>query len=234
VKTLALETTEPIGSVAAICDGNLLATLELPLHQQSAQSLMPGIGQLLAQVGWRPADINLVATCIGPGSFTGLRVGVTVAKTFAYCVGADVLGVDTLEVIAVGSPPEFGALSAAIDAQRGEVVVGEYRRGADGWPVAAAPARLIRVDDWLQGLGPGMAIGGPVLRKIADRVPKGVAILGSQYWAPTAGSVARLAERLYQAGRRDDLWGLLPRYSRRAAAEEKWEAKQKAQRSPQE
>ena len=89
MRILALETTEMAGSLAAMHDRKLLAEIELDSKQRTAQSLAPGMKTLLAEAGWRPTDVELVAVTIGPGSFTGLRLGVTTAKTFAYAVGAD-------------------------------------------------------------------------------------------------------------------------------------------------
>jgi len=186
--------------------------------------LAAGLRDLLGEVGWSPVDIDLVATCIGPGSFTGLRVGVTTAKMLAYCAEADVLGVDTLEVIAAGSPEDVPAVSVAVDAQRGQVVAGAFRRDAQGWPVAESAPQLLDVDAWLGSLPRGTFATGPILRKIADRLPQGIKLLEPDCWAPSAAVLARLAEHHHAAGRRDDLRTLVPRYSRRSAAEEKWEA----------
>jgi len=213
------------GSVAAMCDGNLLAELELNPQQRSAQSLAPAVRLLLRQVGWRPEEVDLVAVTSGPGSFTGLRVGVTTAKVFAYAVGAAILGVDTLETIAARAPGEVRALSAAVDAHRGEVVAQAFQRDAEGWPRPTGDAELLKVDAWLGGLPVGTVLTGPVLRKLIDRVPAHLTLLDPQYWSPTAAAVAGLAARLHAAGRRDDLWSLIPRYFRRSAAEEKWEQK---------
>jgi len=223
VRILALETTEALGSVAAMCDGNLLAHLKLDSRQRSAQSLVPALKALLEQVGWRPNEVDLVAVTVGPGSFTGLRVGVTAAKTFAYAVQADILGVDTLEAVAAAAPDHVKTLAVAVDAQRGDVVAGSFCRGPDGWFEPTAPPQLINADAWLRGLTAGTCVSGPALRKLAARVPDGLTVLDPQYWPPTAAAVARLAARYYAAGRRDDLWTLVPRYCRRSAAEEKWE-----------
>jgi hypothetical protein len=106
MRVLAIETSESVGSVAALAAGSLLGELRLPPKQGSAQSLAPVLITLLDTVHWRPDDVELVAVTIGPGSFTGLRVGVTAAKTFAYAVKAQVLGIDTLETIAAGCPQE--------------------------------------------------------------------------------------------------------------------------------
>ncbi len=178
---------------------------------------------LLKQIGWRPREVHLVATTIGPGSFTGLRVGVTTAKAFAYSAGADILGVDTLETIAAGVPDPVPTVSIAVDAQRGQVVARSFQRASDQWFEPIGPARLIDTEAWLAGIARGACVTGPVLRKIASAVPDHVTVLDSQYWAPTASAVARLAARRYAAGERDDVWSLVPRYSRQSAAEEKRE-----------
>ena len=233
MKILALETTEPVGGVAAIDDRKLLLHQELDSEVQSAQSLAPAIRRLLDRVGWRPGDVELVAVSIGPGSFTGLRVGVTTAKTFAYAVQADVLGVDTLEVVAAGLPSEIDAVSVATDAQRGQVVARNFQRGPDGWFQPTGPEQLLDAAAWLADLDPGTPIAGPVLRKLVDRLPDRAAPVAPQYWAPSATWVGRLAARHCAArhdaaGDRGDLWKLVPRYSRPSAAEEKWAKGQSA------
>ncbi|MGA2067250.1 MAG: tRNA (adenosine(37)-N6)-threonylcarbamoyltransferase complex dimerization subunit type 1 TsaB [Thermoguttaceae bacterium] len=220
MRILALETTEAIGSVAAAAGDKLLAQQQLNPAQRSAQSLAPAIRALLEEVGWRPGDVELVAVSVGPGSFTGLRVGVTTAKVFAYAVGAGVLGINTLEVIAAAAPPEVTSLHAVMEAQRGDVVAQAFRRDPNGWLQPAGPAPLVPLRAWLAGLPPGAIVSGPGLVRAGD-LPPGVAALDPAYWAPTAANVARLAQRHYAAGRRDDLWGLIPHYSRRPAAEEK-------------
>ncbi len=226
-RILALETSELTGSVAAAADGKVLAELQLDPRERSAQSLAPAIQALLGQVGWQPGEIRLVAATVGPGSFTGLRVGVATAKVFAYAIGAEVLGISTLEAIAAAAPDEVEAVSVAVDAQRGNVVAQSFRRdpqaGAPaGWLKAAGDRALLPLDLWLAGLPPGFAVSGPVLKKWTDPLPEGLAMLDREFWCPTAANVARLAHRDYLAGRRDDLWNLLPLYSRPSAAEEKW------------
>jgi tRNA threonylcarbamoyladenosine biosynthesis protein TsaB len=221
VKILALETTERVGTVAAAEDANVLRQLSLDPALRSGQSLAPALVRVLAEVAWEPADVELVAVGIGPGSFTGLRLGVTVAKTFAYAAEADILGVDTLETIAAGVPTDVRRLAVAVDAQRGQVAAAVLARRDDGRFDVEQPMRLVDADAWLAGLPAGIAVAGPVLEKLKDRVPHGLNVVPAEFWHPTAANVARLAAMDYAAGRRDDLWRLAPHYSRRAAAEEK-------------
>jgi tRNA threonylcarbamoyladenosine biosynthesis protein TsaB len=243
MRILALETSDKTGSVAAIADGNLLAELMLDRKQRSAQSLAPAMQLLLHEVGWQPSDVQLVAVSIGPGSFTGLRVGVTAAKVFAYSVGAEVLGISTLEAIAGNCPALPSArVSVVIDAQRGEVVVQSFVRQTDGWFEPAGPEELLDADTWLARLqtvgsrhgepsNPQSPIPnppvvtGPGLARLLDRLPSGAVALDEALWHPRAAVVGRLAVRYRDQGRRDDLWKLVPRYYRRSAAEEKWDAR---------
>lgn len=221
MRILALETTERSGSLAAATDGNLLAELSLEGTQRSAQSLAPAMIALLRQAGWRPGDVQLVAVSQGPGSFTGLRIGVTTAKVFAYAVGADILGIDTLDAIVAAAPDDVTKVSVVMDAQRGQVVARRYRRQSDGWFEPAEPQRLINVETWFEQLPAEIAVTGPVLGKLAARLPSHVRLLDPHDWLPRASIVARLAARDYALGRRDDLWKLAPHYCRRSAAEEK-------------
>lgn len=221
MRTLAIETTEKPGSVAAMCDDNVLSEKTLEPSQRTAQSLVPAIGALLDRVGWSPGDVQLVAVSVGPGSFTGLRIGVTAAKTYAYAVGAAILGVDTLEAIAAAVPDDVSKVSAVIDAQRGQLVEQRFARGPDGWFEPVGGERLVDAGVWLEELPPEIAVTGPALAKLDNLSASGVRPLDPKYWPPRASWVARLAARDYARGRRDDLWQLVPRYSRRSAAEEK-------------
>jgi tRNA threonylcarbamoyl adenosine modification protein YeaZ len=82
--------------------------------------------ELLHEVDWCVESINLVVVAVGPGSFTGLRIGVTTAKTLAYAVGAEVIGVNTLAVIASQAPRSDTPLWVVIDAQRGELFAAKF------------------------------------------------------------------------------------------------------------
>ena len=99
-KLLAIETTDIRGSVACAQGETILLRHELNPEQRSAQSLVPAIDALLKEVGWSPSHLDEIAVAVGPGSFTGLRVGVTTAKILAWSVNARLYGIDTLAAIA--------------------------------------------------------------------------------------------------------------------------------------
>jgi len=226
MRLLAIDTSELLGSVAALADGNLLAEHKLPHDQGSAQSLAPALARLLDAVAWKPGDLEIVAVTTGPGSFTGLRVGIATAKVFAYAVKAEVLGIDTLEAIAAACPAEISQVAVAMDAQRGQVVTTTFRRNSDGWFSPMSPWQIVDLDAWLASLPSGIAVAGPVLQDLPQESLVNVRPVDRLYWFPTASAVGRLAANRFSRGERDDLWALAPRYSRRSAAEERWERKQ--------
>lgn len=261
LKILALETSGLYGSAALAEDGQLIAEATLAPPTRSAHGLAPLLDRLLRDSAWRPFDIGLVAVVDGPGSFTGLRVGLATAKLFAYATGADVLGIDAFAAIASAAPQFLDNRSASghvngnslaierlaaeplaveslaverlavehlnivADAQRGQLLTARWKRGATSDWNEDAPATLLDVDRWLAGLAPGDVVAGPALATgrptLAASLSRGVFALPENFWIPTAASVARLAWRDFQAGRRDSLWSLVPRYHRPSAAEEK-------------
>lgn len=187
---------------------------------------MPAIHSQLVELGWKPADLDLVAVSQGPGSFTGLRVGVTVAKTLAYAVGAEVMGIDTLEVIARQSkasdfPADTPALWAVMDAQRRQLFCAKYDRDAQGGWQLAAPPHVLAIDDWLKKVRPGDVVSGPPVAQLRAGLNPLAICAEAANFAPRAVTVGELAAEAFQNGRRDDLWGLVPKYLRLSAAEEK-------------
>lgn len=222
---LALETSGNAGSVAALHHDRLLAEIALPAGQRSGRSLAPAIDQLLKRVGWKPRAIELISVTAGPGSFTGLRIGVTTAKTLAYAVGAEVLAIDTLDALAEQALGACPRLEAALGAERGQIFSAGYVADAQGRLVRSGPTRLVDEAQWLATLTAGTTVTGPPIDRLAGRLPQSVTAVEPGLRRPTAAAVGRLAARLYAAGQRDDLWTLAPRYGRPSAAEEKWNAR---------
>jgi tRNA threonylcarbamoyladenosine biosynthesis protein TsaB len=225
MRIIAIETSGRHGSVAALrgeADGaSCLDQILLPQSERTARSLAPALRDLLQQVGWAAPSIELVAITNGPGSFTGLRIGVTTAKTLAYAVGADIIGVDTLDVLAAQAPAAMGRLWPIIDAQRQEVFSAEFDVSQDGGPRRVGDTEVMKLEKWLAELRAGDCVTGPALRMLSAHLPADVISIPEELWQPTAAAVGQVAWRAYQAGRRDDVWKLLPNYYRLSAAEEK-------------
>lgn len=222
---LALETSSLRGSVAAWEDGKIIASRDLSPDQRSAQSLLPAVAALMTQLGRPPQAIRQIAVTDGPGSFTGLRVGVTAAKTLAYALGAKTVGVDTLDAIARQAIESLtsnvaGQIYAVLDAFRGQLFCRIYP-AHNHLPHSTEPAAIVSVDDFVNSLSPGDLVTGPVLTKLTRSLPEGVTIVDRELWDPHAKTVALLGADAFSQGRETDFWRLVPRYVRQAAAEER-------------
>jgi tRNA threonylcarbamoyladenosine biosynthesis protein TsaB len=225
VQILALETSGREGSVALLDrSGGAVTPLvqrALPDGQRSAKSLLPCVAAALREVAWRPADLDLIAVTTGPGSFTGLRIGVVAAKTLAYATGAKLVGVHTLTTIAAGVPCDAPRLWVLLDAQRQEFFAAcfDMRR-----PLAKQldPETLvIGFDQWLSLVNAGDAVAGPPIAKLRERLPAELTVADTPPASPQAADVGRLATAHFESGDVVDPLALVPRYFRKSAAEEK-------------
>ena len=221
MRCLALETSSFSGSIAVVESGKTLAELYLSTTSRTAQSLAPGIKQCLDKAGWKASHLDLVAVSQGPGSFTGLRLGVVSAKTLAYVAKADLIGVSTLKVVAAQAPANSKPIVAVIDAQREQVFTATFTRSHQGVLTCIAAPVLMEIGPWCRRLEPSVAVSGPGLGKLVEQVPPQVQIVDSQHWNPRASTVASLAVHDYEQGEQDDIWQLVPEYLRKSAAEEK-------------
>lgn len=226
MRILAIETVGLRGSVAALNDDEVLLERALDSRQRSAQSLAPGVRDLLAEVGWRPAEIELVAVAEGPGSFTGLRVGITTAKVFAWAANCPAIGVNTLEAIALQTPVRAGRLSVVLDAQRGELFAADFRRDPAGELSGVHTTRVEPRDTWLASLSPGDRVSGPGLEQVLEDLPAGIEVLSRDAWQPRAGTVGQLGFARREKATSASAFELVPRYYRATAAEEKFASRE--------
>ncbi len=227
LRILALETSERVGTLATLQVAgeqiSAVRSLLLPDDQRSARSLLPAIQSLLTECGWKPQQLDLLCVTTGPGSFTGLRIGVTTAKTLAYATGAELVEVHTLAAIAAGVSAPSERLWTILDAQRQELFVAQFEPDWQDQLSDLPETRILGVEQWLQELVPGDVVSGPPLQKLADRLPAGVRAAAGNEWQPRAETVARLGVTAFHSGRAVDPMQLVPRYYRKSAAEEKAE-----------
>ncbi len=221
MKILALETSARTGSIALLERERLVRQFDLGSTQRMTQTLAPAIVAELGACGWRPDELDLIAVTQGPGSFTGLRVGVTTAKTLAYAVNACVLGINTLEVIAQRTPDSIERFVVVMDAMRGQFFRATYHRRADRTLELVTKTAIVDLETLKQELDRQTAITGPGAEQLAQDEDFSVRLVDAAFRFPQAADVGRLAWDQHNAGIREDLWSLAPRYYRKSAAEEK-------------
>lgn len=234
MRVLAIETATPMQSVALAEDGRLLAELSYEAQGHRGGMLLPALDQVLQKAGVAAGDLDAVAVSVGPGSFTGLRVGLATAKGLALGTGAALLGVSTLEALAEGYARTSVTLCALLDAYRGEVYMALFRRVGAGGEGAAlerlSPDTVLAPEAVTAALadveGPIHLIGNGAAR-YRERLE---AALGERACmtdegrcaVPSAAVGARLGFRQCAGGRKPDA-EVAPIYLRRAEAEVNWE-----------
>ena len=229
MRLLAIETATPAQSVALVEDDRLLAELSYEAQGNRGGVLLPTVDQVLKKAGVAARDLDVVAVSVGPGSFTGLRVGLATAKGLALGAGARLVGVPTLEALAEGYASADATICALLDAYRGEVYMALFRRNGNALerlspdavlaPGAVASA-LAAVEGPVHLIGNGAArYREPLEAALGGRVCVSDEGLRA---APTAAVVARLGIRQFAGGNKPDAEVALI-YLRRAEAEVNWE-----------
>jgi len=221
---LAIETSGTAAETALLESGSP-AAVSTSEPRQHARSLARDVDAALRIANRRPRDVDLVAVSIGPGSFTGLRVGVVFAKTWCYASGARLVAVDTLLAPAANSPESVHHVYSIADAQRGDVFVGEYRRNDRGEFVRSGEIEIVNAAEFAAARNAADFVTGPGLDRYAGLIDGRCRVAEPAQRKPSALVVAELARRSEKAGDFADLWTLEPFYLRKSAAEEKWDAR---------
>lgn len=126
---LAVESTAAIASAALLQDGVLLAEREADAGKKHAETLLPLIDALLEDNGFTIAQIDVFAVDVGPGSFTGVRIGVSLVNALAFAAGKQVIPVDSLETLALSAGETSRPVAAMIDARNGNAYAALYQAG---------------------------------------------------------------------------------------------------------
>jgi tRNA threonylcarbamoyladenosine biosynthesis protein TsaB len=204
---LAVDTTHEIGGLALMRSGELLEEVELRAPTGFAQVLYGCLSDLLRRHALTVRDLDCFASACGPGTFTGVRVGLACVKGLAEASGKPALGVSNLQALAwYGTGP---LRAVAMDARRGEVYAAVY----DDELRPVSPEVVCRLPEWLAALPKPVEIISPDLDLEGRTVmpPRGL-----------ARAVAAIAERRYSRGEAQDPAVLDANYVRRADAEMSW------------
>ena len=237
---IGIETSGVNGSVALNRDGVCLQSASLQkAGQRHAQSLVSEIRELLRGQGATPRDVSAVAVSRGPGSFTGLRVGVVCAKTFAYATPCQFVAVDTFAAVAMNCPKETRDVWIVEDAQRGDLFAGRYVRELDGRWIQTEPIQVVAADEWLAARQPNETVTGRGLNRCDLSSVEAACLTDDSMVIPTASAIAELGRlRLQQPSTNSsetdlNFWEAVPFYIRPSAAEEQRERAGRPQRDGQ-
>ncbi len=225
IRGLAIETSGRLGSVALTGDGVVISDDSFAHGLKHAAEMVPRIDRLLKAEGWKPADIREIYVSVGPGSFTGLRIGITLAKSLSFATGARIVAVPTVEVLARNAPAQAREVVVVLDAKRDQIFTARLQRDDSGsmWQLIE-PAHLDSLTAMLgRSRRPVWLIGEgvPYHDKWVPKDDTSVIVTPPELWRASAGVVAELGYQMGREGTFADAQSLTPLYIRRPEAEEK-------------
>ena len=229
VVTLSIETSDCVGGVALICDGRPVAEVGLASKETHSRRLIVIIKWLIQRLGFDWSDLGLLAVSLGPGSFTGLRIGLSTAKGLAFALGLPLIGVPTLDALAshvIACQGDF--VCPVLDARKSQVYTALYQIRTSGELERISPYQAIFPDELAAFVPSGqkvLLLGGGLLlyqdiflRGLGDRA----VIVPTHLSHLRAASVGILAELRWQKDSKyDDFKTLKPIYVRPSEAEAK-------------
>ena len=222
--TLALDTATGVCTVGLVQDGHVLAEYDISVGLTHSEGLMPQLDQMFARTGIKKEDIDRIAVSIGPGSFTGLRIGLAAAEAMAYVWQCGICGVNTLQAMAYNIPLAGVVLAPVLDAQKGNYYTAFYE-WVNGELKELLPVEMADRETMLQQLqrcGKPVLLMGECERMLKQDLPDGILAAPEPMRLPKASSVALAAEgRKVLTG--EDVFTLRPYYIRKSEAEELWE-----------
>lgn len=217
-----MDTSTELGSVAVVIDGSLGAELGAMLgprpggRARHGEMLLSLVRAALDHAGLAPRDLDLISVGVGPGSFTGTRIGVATAKGLALALDRPLVGVVSLAAIARAAPGAW--IVPVVDAHKGEVYVAAYERVGAGLeervaPLHAPPAEAFAA---LRGALPrrGVVACGSGVRRYPEHVDPALVVLPPLFDAPRAAIIALEAEARMASAGPDDRAALEPLYVR--------------------
>ena len=218
---LSIETGTDICSVALANDGELMALRESDEGRDHAKKVALFVDELLRETGVQPSDIDAIAVGKGPGSYTGLRIGVSFAKGMCYALGIPLIAIGSLDALTEVAREDFEAgildveetdwtqakLCPMVDARRMEVYAQVFN--VEGKPESDVVAEVVTEESFNEWRAKGkFVIFGNGAKKCAEVLPD--AIIESV--VPSARGIVRLAEEAFNAGKFEDLAYFEPFY----------------------
>jgi len=222
MKILALDTSGKAGSLALMDKDRLIFESILNLDKTHSETLLPTLEFMLGTAGVEIGEIGLIALTVGPGSFTGIRLGVSTVKGLSFAHRIPVVGVSALRAMASNFPYSPFRIKPVSDARMGEVYTSDFKWLNDGIKrlsedSALSPeAMLESIDEKTVFVGDGMERYGPLIKeKLGD-----IAVMaGPGFSNIRASLVAETGLRKYKEGKVLDLFSFTPVYLRKSQAE---------------
>lgn len=223
---LGIETSTKTGSVAVVSDKAIIAQYSLNIEITHSERLMSTVDRVLKDTGIALSQLDGFAVATGPGSFTGLRIGVSTVKGLAFATGKPAAAVPTLYALAWNVPHAAYPVCPLLDARKNEVYAAVYT--ADGSTLRQAASEAVvplsRLGDLLTGRTVFTGEAAVLYRGELEGLFGDKALFAPHsVILPAAAAVAEIGLGMIRAGRQADIDSLAPTYIRRPEAEVAWE-----------
>ncbi len=222
---LAIDTSNQVMTVTACQDEKALGQIQLNFSKNHSTTLMPAISSLMETIHLKPHDLTRIVVAKGPGSYTGLRIGVTTAKTLAWTLKSELVGVSSLAVVAAQCKFFDGLIIPIFDARRKNVYSGAYK-WKKGRFLQVIKDQHIAIKQWLtllqQMAEPVLFVGEDAslfLEEITEFFSEAAVCKERTINIPNGLSLAQLGMEQQPV---EDIHGFLPAYLKLVEAEEKW------------
>ncbi len=224
MKILGLDTATLCGSLGIIDDDEVVAEYALRREETLSARLLPAIQALLAEAGVDLNDIDGIAISLGPGSFTGLRVGLSAVKGLALATEMPVAGIPTLDALACNLPFTPYQICPLLDARKGQIYTALYKNRAGGLPEQVTPYQVLSPAALIEAIPHQETVflgdGVEVCREFITQKLAAKALFAPLHLGFLRGTtVAELGLRRILRGERDDISSLVPIYVRPSDAE---------------
>jgi tRNA threonylcarbamoyladenosine biosynthesis protein TsaB len=221
--SLAIETSCRRGQACLGLDDQVAETTTFPAGQRHAVQLVPRTDELLRRRGYGPADVREVYASAGPGGFTGLRVGITVARTLCQAVGgARCVAVPTIQALAAGAAgADFVHLGVLMAAKDQTALLGLFQRRGDEM-IQVSPPGLVEIERLAELLPKPVLLIGEALEHCRP-AGDGISIGDESLWLPQVIEVWRIGRKLAAQGQYTPPEQVLPIYAREPEAVRLWE-----------
>lgn len=225
---LGIETSTKTGSVALVSEEAVIAQYSLNIEVTHSERLMSTVDRVLRDTGIAISQVDGFGVAIGPGSFTGLRIGLSTVKGLALATGKPAVGVPTLQALAWSVPQAASPVCPLLDARKNEVYAALYNF-ENMTPLHKIPESVIpisRLEGWITGQTVFTGEAAHVYRSEIERLLGERALFAPRsVMLPSAAAVAEIGLGLIRTGRHMDPDEMIPRYIRRPEAELAWEKK---------
>ena len=222
---LALDTSTPRATLAlARGDTHFVSPFEPPTDGRHGRNLISSLKILIQRAELTPHDLDAIAVGLGPGSYTGLRVGITAAKMLAFALGKPLVAIDSFTAIARNAPPDAQLIQVVADAQRGDIYLTRFAREAPmESPQSLGSIAVVEMISWAASLAAGTWVLGSSLGKLRIEWAAGVTLGNAEEGHPSGDALIALGQDAVKAGRWADPRTIEPAYIRRSAAEDQWD-----------